>query len=729
MATSCDLEEGSSLDLAGVPDLLRGAPALILGLLLMVLAVEERAGFLAGGYLFFGGFQVLAIWIPIQFPGFPSLLPLYMLGEAMKLIPLAFGLVLVATFPRPLRWIERRMWLVLIPFAVALAYMAAFTLWRGFVTVDHASGVLTWTQNERWIGALVATAEVTIFVGILLRLRRAPPGPAREAIALIALGLVSFRVIYGATVGLSLVLGPAAGHPFPVWRFQFANVFANVPWGVIWSADLLFVPLSIATLALGLSLSDRGPIERAFVAVVTTCLILGALQAMQDAFLGRVFMIWSIGDGVGPIILLVGVLRATALPSARHRAILAAGAIVLLAVLYITTASATLGLLGESSTASFAAQSLAMAAVAAVAIPVWRLGTRAAGPLEDASHARKLAVYRAALEDVMEASPDESATRTSGLSRLRAELGISERDHAVIVHVLREASTTRSSAFLAPGKEFLGRYAVERSLGRGGFGETWLAKDQRLGRRVAIKALHSATGSASSSLMVREMRALAAVRHPHVIALHDIQEIGSSVYLIMEYAEGGSIRQALARDGPFATKEVRKHAEGLLAALEAVHARGLVHRDLKPSNVLLRDGDAVLADFGSAARVAAEDVSVTVSGLATASGPGAGTLFYAAPEQVRGLAGDARSDLYSLCATLAEMASGRPYLAFAGLSDFEARQAILARAPDLTGVPDPALRVWLEKGLAKDPEDRWPDAASARRALADEFRNRAAADR
>lgn len=191
-------------------------------------------------------------------------------------------------------------------------------------------------------------------------------------------------------------------------------------------------------------------------------------------------------------------------------------------------------------------------------------------------------------------------------------------------------------------------YRILRQLGRGGMGTVHLAEQVALGRHVALKLLPavSALSTAARTRFRNEARALAAVRHPHVVAVHEIVETPTLCAYAMEWIEGRNLAQAIAERG-FGAREVATLGAALARALEAVHAQGIVHRDVKPSNVLLRaNGAPVLSDFGLARDASTESMTVTGNFL--------GTRAFAAPEQLRGAwdAVDARSDVYSLGATL-----------------------------------------------------------------------------
>ncbi|MFI5754251.1 serine/threonine-protein kinase [Streptomyces sp. NPDC051569] len=212
-----------------------------------------------------------------------------------------------------------------------------------------------------------------------------------------------------------------------------------------------------------------------------------------------------------------------------------------------------------------------------------------------------------------------------------------------------------------------GRYRLGARLGRGGMGTVWVAHDELLGRRVAVKELHAApggegaggrtgtgdSGARHGAATLREAQAVARVKHPHVVVVHDVVEEDGRPYIVMELVEGGSLADRIAARGPLEPAEAVRIALALLGALRAAHGLGVLHRDLKPANVLLEEGTGrvVLTDFGIARLV----------GSTTITDPGAfvGSPEYTAPERVLDSerAGPA-SDLWSLGALLCAMLTG-----------------------------------------------------------------------
>jgi tRNA A-37 threonylcarbamoyl transferase component Bud32 len=200
------------------------------------------------------------------------------------------------------------------------------------------------------------------------------------------------------------------------------------------------------------------------------------------------------------------------------------------------------------------------------------------------------------------------------------------------------------------------RYRLVRELGRGATATVYLARDEALDLPVALKILHpQLAGARSSEVLARFLagaRLLAGLRHPGVVAVYDVDERARA--LAMEWIAGGTLRARIAAHPEgLSADEVRATADDLLATLAFLHGRGIVHGDLKPSNLLLRaPGEIVLADFGGAARVDGQAGAPRV-------GEVGGTPLYLAPEQFRGAAASAETDLYAAGAILWELASGR----------------------------------------------------------------------
>ena len=259
---------------------------------------------------------------------------------------------------------------------------------------------------------------------------------------------------------------------------------------------------------------------------------------------------------------------------------------------------------------------------------------------------------------------------------------------------------------LSPGDK-LGPYEILASIGAGGMGEVYRARDTRLNRDVAIKV----SGAQFSDRFEREAKAIAALNHPNICQIYDI----ASNYLVMEYIDGAPI---VSRERPqaLAPVEALRLATQIAAALEAAHAKGIIHRDLKPANILATTGGVVkLLDFGLAKQSlgdGAEDLTQTLG--STQPGTIIGTPAYMSPEQAEGKTADARSDIFSFGTVLYEMLSGRR--AFSGGSAAAVIGAIVLKEPEPLNAP-PALDAIVRKCLAKPPEGRFQTASNLRAAL------------
>jgi eukaryotic-like serine/threonine-protein kinase len=268
------------------------------------------------------------------------------------------------------------------------------------------------------------------------------------------------------------------------------------------------------------------------------------------------------------------------------------------------------------------------------------------------------------------------------------------------------------------GRLLAGRYRVTRRLGRGGMGVVWEARDEVLGRQVALKELRTFTDAPPEQVgdltlrMRREARAAARVRHPSVVAVHDIAEHEGRPVIVMELVDGPSLDDVLRRDGPLDPREAARIGAEVLRALAAAHRAGVLHRDVKPGNVLLeRGGRVVLTDFGIAAVEDPADGSAT---RLTGTGDLVGSLDYLAPERARGEQPGPPSDVWSLGATLYAAVEGAS--PFRRTSTWSTLTAIVVEplpAPLRAGPLGPALAELLHK----DPTLR-PDAERAAALLA-----------
>ena len=264
----------------------------------------------------------------------------------------------------------------------------------------------------------------------------------------------------------------------------------------------------------------------------------------------------------------------------------------------------------------------------------------------------------------------------------------------------------------------LGRYEVIGLLGVGGMGEVYRARDERLGRQVAIKTLPEkfAKNDEALSRFRRESRAIAALNHPNIRSIYDVDSDGATTFAVMELLEGHTLDQHLTRESRLGWQSVVAIALDIAEGLAAAHAKGIIHRDIKPQNIFITDsGAAKILDFGLARldgpEHAGSEDAATLS-LATQSGALMGTVQYMSPEQARGKQADARSDIFSFGCVLHEMLTGKRIFAGDSLADVMA--AILhSEPPPLTelGVnAPPDLQRIVTHCLEKNPERRFQSA-------------------
>ncbi|MFN8587095.1 MAG: serine/threonine-protein kinase [Candidatus Eisenbacteria bacterium] len=277
---------------------------------------------------------------------------------------------------------------------------------------------------------------------------------------------------------------------------------------------------------------------------------------------------------------------------------------------------------------------------------------------------------------------------------------------------------------LAPSTR-LGPYEIVALLGQGGMGEVYRALDTRLGREVAIKTLPAelAADPERRARFETEARAVAALSHPNLLAIHDVGSEGGVTYAVAELVEGQTLRERLA-DGALAPARAVAIGVQIAHGLAAAHDRGIVHRDLKPENVMLTpEGRAKILDFGLARRderlaSGSHSLAPTVA-ASTQPGTVMGTVGYMAPEQVRGQVVDARADLFALGIVLYELLVGRP--PFQRESAADTMSAILREDPTPLSLaaPDtpPALQRIVERCLEKQPAARFRTAADLAFAL------------
>ena len=283
---------------------------------------------------------------------------------------------------------------------------------------------------------------------------------------------------------------------------------------------------------------------------------------------------------------------------------------------------------------------------------------------------------------------------------------------------------------LSPGTR-LGPYEILASLGAGGMGVVYRARDSRLRRDVAIKVLPTAFSGDADRLQrfEQEARAAAALNHPNILAVHDIGTEGNAPFIVSELLDGATLRERLLA-GPVPVRKAVSYAVAVARGLAAAHEKGITHRDLKPENLFITADDRVkILDFGLAKLASSESAAAGTSALQTAPPPTEagvvlGTVGYMAPEQVRGMAADHRADLFALGVVLYELLSG--LRAFRRDTPAETMTAILNDdPPDLGGtgraIPPALLRI-VDRCLEKSPAARFQtasDLAFALEALSD----------
>jgi serine/threonine protein kinase/Tol biopolymer transport system component len=201
------------------------------------------------------------------------------------------------------------------------------------------------------------------------------------------------------------------------------------------------------------------------------------------------------------------------------------------------------------------------------------------------------------------------------------------------------------------------RYRIERELGAGGMATVYLAEDLKHNRKVAVKVLKPELAVAiGAERFLAEIKTTANLQHPHILALHDSGEVNGTVFYVMPYVEGESLRDRLDREKQLPIDDSLRIAGEVADALEYAHEHGVIHRDIKPENILLQRGHAVVADFGIALAA-----SKTGGARMTETGMSLGTPMYMSPEQAMGAREvDARTDIYSLGCVLYEMLAGEP---------------------------------------------------------------------
>ena len=338
-------------------------------------------------------------------------------------------------------------------------------------------------------------------------------------------------------------------------------------------------------------------------------------------------------------------------------------------------------------------------------------------------------IYQAALEH----SPDSRAAFLDGACKGNVELrqevesllqfdGRSTRfiDMPAIELEAKAVAKESSEAQADLPKEF-GPYRILSTLGHGGMGEVYRARDSRLNRDVAIKILPKIFLLDRDRLarFQREAQVLASLNHPNIGAIYGLEEQNGLRGLVLELIEGPTLAEQIA-NGPMALEEALVIARQIAEALEAAHERGVIHRDLKPSNVkVTQDGVVKVLDFGLAkvlgGEMLPEDISNSPTLKATAAGVILGTAAYMSPEQAKAKPVDKRADIWAFGCVLFEMLSGKKLFAGETLTDTLA--AVVRAEPNWNDLPastPPRIHQLLRRCLTKDPRQRLRDIGDAK---------------
>src|SRR6202166_1056824 len=265
--------------------------------------------------------------------------------------------------------------------------------------------------------------------------------------------------------------------------------------------------------------------------------------------------------------------------------------------------------------------------------------------------------------------------------------------------------------------QVIGHYRILEKIGSGAMGEVFRARDERLGREVALKLIRPASRDNPDHLRRFELeaRAVAALNHPNIVAIYDVGFNEGSPYIVCELLEGKTLRKRLA-EGALPVRVAVDYSLQIAEGLIAAHDRRIIHRDLKPENLFITvDGRVKILDFGVAKlQSAAEESGRTVEDLTTVTKSGAviGTVAYMSPEQLRGKAVDHRSDIFSVGAILYEMLTGRR--AFRGETEVDTITAVLRENPppvdlEQSGIPLSFQQI-VHHCLEKEPENRFQSA-------------------
>jgi len=270
----------------------------------------------------------------------------------------------------------------------------------------------------------------------------------------------------------------------------------------------------------------------------------------------------------------------------------------------------------------------------------------------------------------------------------------------------------------------IGHYTILSILGRGGMGEVWRARDSKLEREVAIKALPLEFGVSADlrARFKREAKMLAALNHPNIASVYGLEELGDASYIVLELVEGETLEEKISYGEPLRQEEVVNIALQIAEALESAHARGITHRDIKPANIKITpEGRVKVLDLGLAKNISvAADPNLSQQRLtvATEAGQVLGTPAYMSPEQARGEPTDFRTDVWAFGCVMFELLSGKQPFGSGNIADMHA--AILEREPDWDALPRSTpdrVRELLRQCLEKNAERRLPSITDAIREL------------
>jgi len=337
-------------------------------------------------------------------------------------------------------------------------------------------------------------------------------------------------------------------------------------------------------------------------------------------------------------------------------------------------------------------------------------------------YARATEIMLAALDLAPADRPSFVVQQSNGDDDLQKDVLSLLAAHAKDQHFLETPANVEHAGLLDGGRPdvlpaAIGQYRIAGLLGEGGMGVVYLAEDTRLGRTVALKAIapQFTHDPGARERLRREARAAAALSHPGIATVYALEEIDDRLYIAAEHIPGVTLRDAIA-NAPLPLNEVLAIGRRLADALAAAHDHGVIHRDLKPENVMRTpDGSVKILDFGLAKALDANAAGAAADGNAL-SVPGAifGTPAYMSPEQLRGDAAGAASDIFALGVLLAEISSGRH--PFGGERGTATMARVLSAEPDLAGVP-PVLQPVITGCVAKAADDRFRSAHEVRAAI------------